>query len=90
MTTFKIIAATTDGTNITLSAKGCVLKGMRTDEYGNKIQIIACRGISVVIAIADLPPTEKWAYIKQQIENAYDALPNETLIKSLIDKQWNA
>jgi hypothetical protein len=44
----------------------------------------------VVILIADLPKTGKLGYIKTQIEAAYEALPDETLVKSILGKTWSS
>ena len=88
MTTFKITMATTDGTALSIAAKGCVQTGTRQGEHGNPIAIMYCRTVSVTILIGDLPPTNKLAYIKQQVETAYDDLPDETIVEQLIGKQW--
>ena len=85
---YKITSAITDGTTLTVGAKGCEQIGTRKDEHGNNIPIIRCRHVSVEILIADLPESNKLAYIKTQIETAYAALPDETLVKSLIGKTW--
>jgi len=88
VTQYKITSAITDGTNLTLRAKCCEQIGTRKDEYGNSIPIIRCRIVTVVILITDLPETGKLGYIKAQIETAYAALPDETLVKSLIGRTW--
>lgn len=88
MTTFEITMATTDGTTLSIAAEGCIQISTKNDEHGVQIPIIYCRSVSVTISIADLPPLDKLAYIKQQVEAAYDALPDETLVKQLIGKQW--
>ena len=88
VTLYKVTSAITDGTNLTLRAKCCEQIGTRKDEYGNSIPIKRCRNVTVVILIADLPGTGKLAYIKNEIETAYDALPDETLVHSLIGKTW--
>lgn len=85
---YKITSAVTDGTTLTIGAKGCEQIGTRKDEHGNSIQIIRCRSVSVAILIVDLPESNKLAYIKTAIETAYTALPDETLVKSLIGKKW--
>ena len=90
MTTFKITIAATDGTILSISAKGCIQTGTRNDEHNNEIPLIYCRNMSITILITDLPVTGKFAYIKQQVEDAYDALPNEVLVKQLIGKQWTS
>jgi len=87
-TQYKIISAITDGTQLTVIAKCCEQIGTRKDEHGNSIPIIRCRSITVVILIEDLPGTGKLAYIKTQIETVYAALPDESLVKSLIGKTW--
>ena len=88
MTTFKIIMATMDGITLSISAKGCIQTGTRNDEYRKEIPIDYCRGVSVLIPIADLPEKDKLVYIKQKVEDAYNALPDETIVKQLIDKRW--
>jgi hypothetical protein len=89
-THYKITSAITDGTNLTVISKCCEQIGTRKDEHGNDIAIIQCRNVTVVILIEDLPATGKLGYIKTQIETAYEALPDETLIKSLIGKTWSS
>ena len=86
---YKITSAITDGTTLTIIAKCCKQIGTRKDAYGNTIPVIKCRNVTVAILIEDLPPTGKLNYIKQEIETAYDALPDETLVKSLIGKTWS-
>jgi len=88
VTQYKITSAITDGTNLTIIAKCCEQIGTRKDEHGNSIPIIKCRNVTVVILIEDLPETGKLTYIKNEIETAYEALPDETLVKSLIGKTW--
>ena len=88
MTEFEIISATTDGETLFLTAEGCIELGMRNDENGNPIPIIQCRGVNISILIADLPAQNKMAYIRSQIETAYAALPDLTLVKQLIGKSW--
>ena len=88
VTQYKITSAITDGTQLTVITKCCEQIGTRKDEYGNSIPIIKCRNVTVVILIADLPGTGKLTYIKNEIETAYAALPDETLVKSLIGKTW--
>jgi len=90
VTQYKVTSAITDGTNLTVITKCCEEIGTRKDELGNKIPIKRCRNVTVVILIADLPGTGKLSYIKTQIETAYDTLPDETLIKSLIGKTWSS
>jgi hypothetical protein len=85
---YKIISTVTDGTTLTVGAKGCEQIGTRKDEHGNSIPISKCRSVSVAILIADLPKSDKLTYIKTAIETAYAALPDETLVKSLIGKKW--
>jgi len=85
---YKIISAISDGETLTVSAKGCEQIGTRKDEHGKSIQIIKCRSVNVAILIADLPKSDKLAYMKTQIETAYAALPDETLVKSLIGRKW--
>ena len=85
---YKITSAITDGTTLTVIAKCCEQIGTRKDEHGNPIPIIRCRNVTVVILIEDLPATDKLAYIRDQIETAYNALPDETLVKVLIGKTW--
>ena len=87
-TQFKITSAITDGTELTIHTRCCEQIGTRKDEYGNPVPIIKCRNVTVVILIEDLPGTGKLAYIRNEIETAYDALPDETLVKSLIGKTW--
>ena len=87
-TQYKITSAITDGTQLTVITKCCEQIGTRKDEHGNSIPIIKCRNVTVVILIADLPGTGKLTYIKNEIETAYEALPDETLVKSLIGKTW--
>lgn len=87
---YRITSAITDGTNLTIIAKCCEQIGTRKDEHGNSIPIIRCRKLTVVILIEDLPATGKLGYIKTQIETAYEALPDETLVKQLIGKTWSA
>jgi len=87
-TQYKIISAITDGTELTIRAKCCEQIGTRKDEHGNSIPIIQCRNVAVVIFIEDLPETGQLTYIKTQIETAYEALPDETLVKVLIGKTW--
>lgn len=86
---YRITSAITDGTELTIITKCCEQIGTRKDEHGNSIPIILCRNVTVVILIEDLPVTGKLDYIKAQIEAAYDALPDETLVKSLIGKTWS-
>lgn len=88
MTKFKIISAITDGTTLSVSAKGCIQIGTRLDEEGNSIKIMDCRTVSISILEGDLPAQNKLAYIKQKVEEAYDALPDLTVVKQLICKQW--
>ena len=88
MTEFEITSATTDGETLFLTAEGCVELGTRNDENGNPIPIIQCRGVSLSVLIVDIPPTGKLAFIKSQIETAYAALPDLTLVKQLIGKNW--
>ena len=90
MTTFKITSAITDGTTLSVSAKGCIQIGTRTDEKGNSIAIISCRTVSISIPEADLPEIKKLNYIKQKVEEAYDALPDLSVVKVLIGKQWTS
>lgn len=90
MTQYRISSAITDGTNLTVITKCCEQIGTRKDEHGNSIPIKRCRNVTVVILITDLPGTGKLGYIKTQIETAYDALPDETLVKSLIGKTWGS
>ena len=85
---YKITSAITDDTQLTVAVKCCEQIGARKDEHGDSIPIIRCRKIRVVILIEDLPKIGKLTYIKTQIEAAYDALPDETLVKSLIGKTW--
>ena len=85
---FKITAATTDGTILSISAKGCIQIGTRTDEKRNSIPILNCRTVSVSILEADLPETGKLNYIKQKVEEAYAELPDLTVVKQLIGEQW--
>ena len=85
---YKITSAITDGTQLTVAVKCCEQIGARKDEHSNSIPIIQCRSIPVVILIEDLPATGKLTYIKNEIETAYDALPDESLVKSLIGKKW--
>lgn len=89
MTTFKITSAITDGTTLSVSAKCCIQIGTRTDEEGNSIAIINCRTVNVSILEAELPATKKLNYIKQKVEEAYGALPDLSVVKMLIGKQWN-
>ncbi len=86
---YKITSAITNGTELTIIAKCCEQIGTRKDEHGVGIPIIRCRNVTVVILIEDLPISGKLGYIKTQIETAYDALPDETLVKSLIGKTWS-
>lgn len=85
---YRITSAITDGTTLTVGAKGCEQIGTRKDEHGNIIPIIRCRTVTVKILILDLPETGKLAYVAGQIETAYAALPDETVVKSLIGKTW--
>ena len=85
---YKITSAITDGTALTVIAKCCEQIGVRKDEHGNPIPIIRCRNVTVVILIEDLPATGKLTYMKNGIETAYDALPDESLVKVLIGKTW--
>lgn len=78
VTQYKITSAITDGTQLTVIAKCCEQIGTRKDEYGNTIPIIKCR----------IPGTGKLTYIKNELETAYEALPDETLVKLLIGKTW--
>lgn len=87
-TLFKITSAVTDGTTLSVSAKGCIQVGTRTDEKGNSIPIITCRTVSVSILEADLPKSEKINYIQQKVEEAYNALSDLTIVKQLIGNQW--
>jgi len=89
VTQYKITSAITDGTQLTVITKCCEQIGIRKDEHGNSIPIKRCRNVSVVILIVDLPGTGKLGYIKTQIETAYAALPDETLVKQLIGKMWS-
>jgi hypothetical protein len=90
MTThYKITSAITNGTELTIITKCCEQIGARKDEHGNPIPIIQCQNVTVVILIEDLPATGKLDYIKTQIETAYGALPDETLVKQLIGKTWS-
>ena len=89
MTTFKITSAMTDGTTLSVSAKCCIQIGTRTGENGNSIAIKSCRTVSASILEADLPETKKLNYIKQKVEEAYDALPDLSVVKMLIGKQWS-
>lgn len=90
MTTFKITSATTDGTTLSVSAKGDIQIGIRNDEKGKSISIIASRSLNISILEGDLPETEKeqLSYIKSKVEEAYDALPDLTLAKQIIGKEW--
>lgn len=88
MTELKITSATTDGETLFLTAEGCIKLGVRNDENGNPISIVQCRGMSLSILVADIPPTGKLAFIKSQIEIAYAALPDLTLVKQLIGKTY--
>lgn len=88
MTTFKITSAITDGTTLSVSAKGCIQTGTRLDENEISIPIITCRTVSVSLLEKDLPEQKKLAYIKQKVEEAYDALPDLAVVKQLIGKQW--
>jgi hypothetical protein len=87
---YRITSAITDGTQLTVITKCCEQIGTRKDEHGNSIPIIRCRNVTVVILIEDLPETGKLGYIKTQIETAYEALADETLVKSLIGKTWSS
>jgi len=87
-THYRITSAVTDDTQQTITAKCCEQTGTRKDKYNKSISIMQCRNVTVVILIADLPKTGELAYIKAQIETAYAALPDETLVKSLIGKMW--
>jgi uncharacterized protein YlzI (FlbEa/FlbD family) len=89
VTQYKITSAITNGTELTVNAKCCEQIGTRKSEYKDDIPIIRCRNDTVVILIADLPKTDKLGYIKTQIETAYEALPDETLVKLLIGKTWS-
>ena len=88
VTQYRVTSAITDGTALTVIAECCEQIGVRKDEHGNPIPIIRCRNVTVVILIEDLPATGKLTYIKNEIETAYDALPDESLVKSLIGKKW--
>jgi hypothetical protein len=88
-TQYKIISAITNGTELTIVTKCCEQIGTRKDEHGNSIPIIKCRNVTVVILIEDIPATGKLGYIQTQIETAYEALPDETLVKQLIGKTWS-
>ena len=90
MTTFKITSAITDGITLLVSAKCCIQIGTRTDENGNTLPILNCRTVSISILEADLPETKKLNYIKQKIETAYDALPDLSVVKILVGKQWTS
>jgi len=85
---YRIKSAITNGTELTIIAKCCEQIGTRKDEHGNSIPIIRCQKVTVVLLIEDLPETGKLGYIKTQIETAYAALPDETLVKQLIGKTW--
>ena len=85
---YKITSAITDDTQLTVAVKCCEQIGARKDEHGTSLPIIRCRNVTVVILIEDLPATGKLTYIKNEIETAYDALPDESLVKSLIGKKW--
>jgi hypothetical protein len=87
---YKTTSAITDGIQLTVITKCCEQIGTRKDEHGTGIPIIRCRNVTVVILIEDLPVTGKLGYIRTQIETAYDALPDETLVKSLIGKTWSS
>lgn len=87
---YRITSAITNGTGLTIITKCCEQIGTRKDEHGNSIPIIRCRNVTVVILIEDLPATGKLGYIKTQIVAAYEALPDETLVKSLIGKTWSS
>ena len=88
MATFKITSAITNGITLSVSAKCCIQTGTRLGENEISIPIITCRSVSVSILEADLPAQKKLAYIKQKVEEAYDALPDLTVVKQLIGKQW--
>lgn len=88
-TQYKIVSAITNGVELTIITKCCEQIGIRKDEYGNGIPIIRSRKVTVVIQIKDLLATGKVGYLRTQIEAAYNALPDETLVKSLIGKTWS-
>jgi len=87
---YPISSSKTDGIQLTVIAKGCEEVGTRNDEFSEKIPIIRCRNITAVIPLEDLPKSKQLSYIKTQIETAYNALPDETLVKSLIGETWGA
>ena len=89
VTRYKITSAITDGLDLTITAKCSEPTGTRKDEFGKGIAILKYRDVTVVIPITDLSKSNKLVYIKTQIELAYDALPDETLVKSLIGKVWS-
>ena len=89
MTQFKIISAITDGTTLSLSAEGCIQIGTRTEEGGRIIPITSCRNVGFISVLeTDLPETGKLNYIKQKVEEAYAELPDLSVVKQLIGKQW--
>lgn len=85
---YKITSVVSDGTTLTMGAKGCEQIGTRKDEFSKNIPIIKCRSVSVTILIVDLPKSDKLTYIKALLETAYAALPDETLVKSIMGKNW--
>jgi len=85
-----ISSSKTDGIELTVIAKGCEEVGTRKDEFSKEIPIIKCRNVTAVILLEDLPKSNQVSYIKEQIETAYNALPDETLVKSLTGKTWSA
>lgn len=87
---YRIISAITDGTDLTIVAKCREQIGTRKGEGNIDIPIYNFRNVSVVICIEDLPENNKLTYIQQQVEAAYAALPNETLVKQLIGKTWSS
>ena len=90
MAQYKITSSITDGEQLTVIARGCEEVGTRKDEFSEEIPIISCRNVTAVIPLEDLPKSNQVSYIKTQIETAYNALPDETLVKSLIGKTWSA
>jgi len=85
---YTISSSKTDGIELTVIAKGCEEVGTRNDEFSKKIPIIRCRNVTAVIPLEALPKSNQVSYIKEQIETAYNALPDETLVKSLAGKTW--
>ena len=77
MRTYKIMNVNSNGENLSVSVQVSEQIGTKNDEWGNPEAIIIKENVGVVIPIAELPATQKKAYVMNKLKLAYIAMKTE-------------